>query len=108
MADAAPVMIWMSGTAKLSQAFNNPWLAFTGRTLDEEQGFGWSEALHPDDFKRCLTTCTEAFDARRGFEWECRTRRHDGLYRWLLNRGNPMLTADGTFLGYIGSSIDIT
>lgn len=108
MADAAPVMIWMSGADKLSTYFNRPWLEFTGRPMDQELGIGWSDVLHPDDFQRCLTTYTEAFDARRAFEMECRARRHDGLYRWLLNRGNPMHTADGTFIGYIGSSIDIT
>jgi PAS domain S-box-containing protein len=108
MADAAPVMIWMSGADKLSTYFNKPWLEFTGRTLDKELSVGWSEVLHPDDFQRCLTTYTEAFDARRDFEVECRSRRHDGLYRWVLNRGNPIHAADGTFLGYVGSCIDVT
>ena len=81
MADAAPVMIWMSGADKLSTYFNRPWLEFTGRPMDQELGIGWSDVLHPDDFQRCLTTYTEAFDARRAFEMECRARRHDGLFR---------------------------
>src|SRR5215472_10809776 len=78
MADAAPVMIWMSGIDKRSFYFNRPWLDFTGRTLEDEIGTGWSEVLHPEDVSRCLTTYSRAFDARETFEMECRQRRHDG------------------------------
>jgi signal transduction histidine kinase len=35
-------------------------------------------------------------------------RRHDGEYRWLLDKGTPRFASDGTFLGYIGSATDIT
>jgi PAS domain S-box-containing protein len=108
MADATPVSIWISGIDKQSTYFNKRWLQFTGRGLERELGIGWSEVVHPDDFERCLATFVEAFDARRDFEMECRSRRHDGIYRWLLNRGNPVHAADGTFLGYIGSCIDVT
>ncbi len=108
VADAAPVMIWFSGTDKQSTYFNKGWLEFTGRTLDQELGIGWVEVVHPDDALRALTAYTEAFDARRDFEVECRARRHDGRYRWHLNRGRPVLARDGTFLGYIGSIIDVT
>ncbi len=108
MADSAPVMIWFSGPDKRSTYFNKRWLEFTGRTLEAELGNGWADVVHPDDLERCLGTYSEAFDVRREFEIECRARRHDGAYRWHLNRGRPMHSPDGTFLGYIGSCIDVT
>jgi len=108
MADAAPVMIWFAGTDKRSTYFNKRWLEFTGRTLDQELGVGWVEVVHPDDALQCLSTYTEAFDARRDFEIEGRALRHDGCYRWHLNRGRPMVAPDGTFLGYVGTVIDVT
>ncbi|HEY9884175.1 MAG TPA: PAS domain S-box protein, partial [Thermosynechococcaceae cyanobacterium] len=107
MADTAPVLIWMSGTDKLCYYFNQLWLDFTGRMIEQERGNGWAEGVHPDDFQRCLETYITAFDARQSFQIEYRLRRFDGVYRWLLDSGVPRFTAEGDFLGYIGSCVDI-
>ncbi len=87
--------------------FNRCWLAFTGRTLEEEAGFGWSNSVHPDDLDACLAQYRDALGNRQQFQLEYRLRRHDGEYRWVLDNGAPR-TSDGTFAGYIGSCIDIT
>jgi PAS domain S-box-containing protein len=108
MLDAAPVMIWMSDTARLCTFFNKRWLDFTGRTLEQEMGNGWSEGVHPDDFERCLSVYVSSFDARKDFTMEYRLRRRDGVYRWILDTGVPQEDVDGTFLGYVGSCVDIT
>jgi PAS domain S-box-containing protein len=108
MADAAPVLLWMSRTDGLCTFFNQTWLEFTGRTLDEEWGVGWAENVHFEDLASCLDTYTRAFNERRVFEMEYRLRRHDGEYRWILDRGTPRYTPEGSFAGYIGSCVDIT
>lgn len=108
IADVAPVMVWMAGPDKLCTFFNKGWLDFTGRTLEQERGNGWTELLHPDDYERCLSVYTTAFDARQSFSMEYRLRRHDGEYRWLLDNGVPYYQPDGSFAGYIGSCVDIT
>src|SRR6266566_4554511 len=108
IADAAPVLIWMSGVDKLCTFFNKPWLEFTGRSLDQEMGNGWAEGVHPDDFQRCLDIYVSAFDAREPFVMQYRLRRHDGEYRWISDSGVPRYDAKKNFVGYIGSCMDVT
>jgi len=108
IADSAPVLIWMAGLDQGCHFFNQVWLDFTGRTLEQESGNGWVEGVHPDDLPRCLDIYLRSFDARESFRSEYRLRRHDGQYRWILDQGSPRYSRDGAFLGYIGSCIDIT
>jgi PAS domain S-box-containing protein len=108
MADTAPVLIWMTGTDGLCNYFNKPWLEFTGRSLEQEVGMGWTEGLHPDDVQGCFDGFLPAFHARKPFRIEYRLRRADGEYRWVIESGIPRYTGDGEFAGYIGSNIDIT
>jgi PAS domain S-box-containing protein len=107
MTDSAPMLVWMSGIDQQCNYFNQAWLNFTGRTLEQELGHGWTEGIHPDDFQHCLNTYTTAFEARQPFEMEYRLRRSDDTYRWLLDIGVPRYTPAGEFLGYIGSCLDI-
>ncbi len=108
MADASPVLLWMSRTDGLCTFFNQTWLAFTGRTIEEEWGVGWAENVHFEDLEACLDTYRVAFNERQTFEMEYRLRRADGAYRWVLDRGAPRYEPDGRFAGYIGSCVDIT
>src|SRR5262249_43811047 len=108
LADYAPMMIWMTGTDKLCKWVNKPWLKFTGRSIDQELGNGWTEGLHPQDRDRCVEIFVRAFESRRPFTVECRFRRHDNQWRWIHDTGVPLYQENGTFDGYIGSCIDIT
>jgi PAS domain S-box-containing protein len=106
--NTAPVMIWKSGADKRCTFFNDGWLDFTGRSLEQEKGDGWSEGVHPEDLDHCLQIYGSSFDARQDFTMEYRLRRKDGEYRWILDSGVPLFDPPGTFQGYIGSCVDIT
>ena len=107
VANAAPVLIWMSGADKLCTYFNQPWLDFTGRRLEEELGNGWVAGVHPDDREKCLKAYNEAFDHRQNFRTEYRLRGHDGKFRWVDDIGVPRIGEDGSFNGYIGCCVDV-
>jgi PAS domain S-box-containing protein len=105
--DTAPVMIWVSAPDKLRTWFNKRWLEFTGRAMSQERGNGWAEGVHPHDRQGRFEIDTTHFDQRLAFRMEYRLRRSDGEYRWLLDTGVPRFAPGGTFLGYIGTCIDI-
>jgi PAS domain S-box-containing protein len=108
LADHAPVLIWMSGLDTFCFHFNKTWLDFTGRTMEQDYGKGWTEGIHPDDLQLYSDVYTTSFEIHQSFEIEYRLRRFDGEYRWLLNTGTPRFDADGEFLGYIGTCTDIS
>src|SRR5439155_4355433 len=87
---------------------NQSWLEFTGRPLEAELRYGWTEVVHKEDFKRCVQTYSQAVDHREPYGMEYRARRHDGEYRWILDTGVPRFNPDGSFAGFIGSCLDIT
>jgi PAS domain S-box-containing protein len=106
MADSAPVLIWMAAPDTLCTFFNRGWLEFTGRTMVEELGNGWTEGVHPNDRDRFLAVYLGAFEQRHPFDTEYRLRRADGEYRWLIDRAVPLYRG-GAFAGYIGTCIDV-
>jgi PAS domain S-box-containing protein len=108
MANAAPVMIWIAGPDTRCTFFNQRWLDFTGRSMAEEIGDGWTQGVHPDDLARCMSIYLGSFSARKNFQVEYRLRRADGEYRWIYDIGTPLYGRESTFSGYIGSCVDIT
>jgi len=107
VADAAPVLIWISDVTKKCIWFNKPWLEFTGRSMQQDIGIGWVDGVHPEDIDDCVAVYDGAFDRRERYRTEYRRRRRDGEWRVLDATGVPRF-AGGAFLGYIGSCIDVT
>jgi len=108
LVEKAPIMIWRSDITMECDYFNEIWLAFTGRSMKQETGNGWTEGIHPDDFEKCLEIYTDHFARKEVFEMIYRLRRLDGEYRWIFDRGVPCFDSELNFKGYIGSCIDIT
>ncbi len=108
MANSGQLLIWTSGTDKMCDYFNLPWLEFTGRTLEQEIGDGWTEGVHPSDLQSCIDTYVKAFDLREKFCMEYRVRHNSGEYRWIQDDGTPRYNSEGEFIGYIGHCLDIT
>jgi PAS domain S-box-containing protein len=108
LADASPVMIWVSGPDALINYFNRSWLEFRGRTLEEESGNGWTEGLHADDRNLSMETYLKSFSARQPFRMQCRLRRANGEYSWVENRAAPYYDGDGRLGGFTGSVVDVS
>jgi PAS domain S-box-containing protein len=107
MADIAPVMTWVTDGSGSCTYLSRRWYAFTGQTPQQAEGFGWLDAVHPDDRGRYGDIVLTANAKREAFRLEYRLRRHDGVYRWALDAASPRFGQAGEFLGHVGSVIDI-
>lgn len=106
LADAAPVMLWITGPDTLFSYVNRAWLEFRGRALEQELGHGWTEGVHLEDRPLCLETYLKAFGAHEPFRVKYRLQSAGGEYRWVELAGAPRFENDGTFAGYVGSATE--
>jgi PAS domain S-box-containing protein len=108
LANTAPVMIVASNQDGHATFLNKTWLDFTGRTMDQELGYGWIESVHPEDRDHTLAKYTHTFNEHGHCEIEYRLRRADGEYRYVICSGVPRFEPAGAFAGYIASCLDLT
>ena len=108
LADSGQALIWTSGLDKKCNYFNQTWLNFTGRTLEQELGDGWLEGVHPDDLQHCIDIYVTSFNHREKFSMELRILHSNGEYRWIQDDGSPRNNSKEEFIGYIGHCLDIT
>lgn len=108
MADAAPVLLWLTKEDGACIYFNQSWLDFTGRTLEQEKGFGWFHGIHPEDLERCIHQIISNYSQKKSFQTEYRLRDRNGEYRWMMSRGMPRYNVDAEYAGFTGSCVDIT
>jgi PAS domain S-box-containing protein len=107
MADNTPVMMWVTDPNGYCTYLNRSWYEFTGQSEEEALGYGWLDATHPEDKPVAEQAFVEDNTAQRPFRAEYRLRRADGTYRWAIDAASPRFGADGEYLGYVGSVIDI-
>lgn len=107
MADHAPVIIWVTGADDQCTYLNQRWYDFTGQPPGAGLGFGWFEAVHPDDREPAKNVFLPAKERREPFQVGYRLRQRDGEWRWMMAAATPRFGTDGKFLGHIGSIADI-
>ncbi|MBD2435656.1 response regulator [Nostoc sp. FACHB-110] len=108
LADTMPQLFWTTRGDGYHEYFNRRWYEYTGMTLHDTQGWGWSNLLHPDDRQRCLTVWNESLRTGKDYNIEYRFRRaSDGQYRWFLGQAFPLRDQNGQIIRWFGSCTDI-
>ncbi len=102
-----PILVWRADAAGQCDYFNDAWLSFTGKTLQEAAGQGWLDAVHPDDVEPLSAGFTHALNRREPLSRTYRLRTHDGTYHTLICNADPIYDVSGEFSGFIGGCIDI-
>jgi|GEM_PF-467853 len=107
LAEAVPQIVWATLPDGGNIYFNQQWMDYTGLTIEESYGHGWITPFHPDDKQRAWDAWQRATQHNDHYSLECRIRRSDGVYRWWLTRGEPMLGSKGEILKWFGTCTDI-
>lgn len=107
IADASPIMM-CTCDEKGKVFFNKAWRDFSGITTAAETRDGWVAGIHPDDAGASQSVYRQALESRSPYQMEYRLQRYDGDYRWILECGTPRTLPDGTYLGLMGTALDIT
>ncbi|MES2835526.1 MAG: PAS domain S-box protein [Pseudomonadota bacterium] len=108
MADTAPSAVWLTNGAGEVEFVNQALVAFYGRPENEIHGHVWKDALHPDDADEVNAIQARHRPKHEPYGFEARFGRSDGEWRWMRITVNPRFSADGSFMGYVGLSFDVT
>lgn len=107
LAEAMPQIVWITRPDGWNIYFNQQWVDYTGLSLEESYGHGWSKPFHPDDRQIAWDAWQNAINRRGTYGLECRLRRADGTYLWWLIRGTPLLDEQGEIIKWYGTCTDI-
>ena len=105
--DMSPALVWITDAHSRCTYLSRQWYAFTGRTPQQDLGFGWLENIHPEDRARTREVYANAVENLGELRVDYRLRHHSGDYRWSVDVGLPRFDGDGRFMGYIGTVTDI-
>jgi len=107
MADNIPQLAWMTDKDGWIFWYNRRWFDYTGTTLPEMEGWGWTKVHHPDHADRIVESFGRC--VRAGVAWEDQfpLRSKTGEYRWFLSRAMPIRDESGTIVRWFGTNTDV-
>jgi PAS domain S-box-containing protein len=108
LAESIPQMVWTADAIGGVDYYSPRWFDYTGLKLEQIQGLGWQELIHPEDRERTIKVWTQAVEMGTNYEVEHRLRQADGTYRWHLTRALPMLNETSQVMHWYGTCTDIT
>ncbi len=108
LVQASAQLVWSTGADGFNATPQQSWLAFTGTTWEQEQGWGWLNAIHEDDRERVRNSWTRAVETKTMYSERERLRRYDGVYRHMDVRAVPVLNSDGSVREWVGTHTDVT
>ncbi len=108
LADNISQFTWMADANFSVFWYNQRWFDYTGTTLDQMQGWGWTSVHHPAHVDRVIEKIQQALNAGEIWEDTFPLRSKDGHFRWFLSRARPIRDAEGKILRWFGTNTDIT
>jgi PAS domain S-box-containing protein len=107
MADRVPIMLWVTAPSGECLYLNQQWYDYTGQQEAEALGFGWTDAIHPDEAAQAGAAFRTANTKQTPYSAVFRLKTQTGTYRWVVDAGLPKFNSNGEFEGFVGSVVDI-
>src|SRR4029077_1951633 len=107
LVNTIPTAAWTTRPDGYCDFLNQVWLDYAGMTPEKAQGWGWAQAIHPDDRMKLVEVWQSCLVSGIPLDTEARIRRFDGSYRWFLIRGNPLKDERDNILKWYGTCVDI-
>ncbi|WP_437576182.1 PAS domain S-box protein [Sorangium sp. So ce887] len=108
MVEATTVVVWRTDPGGHVVEDSPSWRGFTGQSYEEWAGYGWLDAVHPDDRERADAAWRGAVASRSRYEVEYRLRRRDGSWAHTVARGVPLVADDGAIYEWVGCNVDVS
>lgn len=108
IADASPVLLWISDQAGNRTLSNKAWCDFTGLSQEESLADCWRESVHPSDRTVYQSKWIEVAKGHNKFQHEYRLRHVSGTYRWVMEQAIPLFSSSGRLEAYVSSCVDLS
>ncbi len=108
LTESLPQLVWTCNAQGACDYFSPQWIEYTGVPESEQLGFGWLNAVHPEDRDRFFGSWSASVREGVPFHGESRLLRRDGEYRWFDARGTPLRDSDNRIVKWFGASTDVT
>ncbi|HZH28613.1 MAG TPA: PAS domain-containing protein [Azospirillaceae bacterium] len=107
LVEATAAIVWSTPASGRFEAEQPGWSAFTGQSFEDLKGWGWLNAVHPDDRANTISVWSHAVNSRSIYQVEHRLRRWDGTHRHMMVRAVPILDASGQVREWVGVHTDV-
>jgi PAS domain S-box-containing protein len=107
MAESIPQIVWTALPDGYEDFHNKKLAEYSGIRVEEAQGDGWQQIIHPDDYAPTLAVWQQCLRTGQPYQVKYRFRRYDGEYRWFLGRALPLKDVSGKIIKWFGTCTDI-
>ncbi|MGK7391155.1 MAG: chemotaxis protein CheB [Candidatus Cyclobacteriaceae bacterium M2_1C_046] len=105
--EASAQMVWKTDAKGKVVEDSASWREYTGQSFEEWKGFGWINAIHPEDRELAKSNWQRSIEKEEQLESTFRVKHVSGEWRWTIVRAVPIRSKGGSINGWVGMNIDI-
>jgi PAS domain S-box-containing protein len=108
LTSAARIAIFHTDVEGRAVYASERWAELSGLSIEASHGFGWADAVHPDDRARVIEDWLASIAAGTEYATDYRLVRSSGEIRFVHVRAAPLYDRRGEPQGFVGTIEDVT